>query len=267
MFDEAIRQAEAFDVVGAEAGVVGRFKNRATEAAAERALLDRDNKAALFHRFENRLGIERLREASIDDTDVETIRPQFLGGANAIAEQRAEGNEHAIQTPFVNLGFAKFDRSRRTFDACDVRLWITDGSRTVVAHREIQHRRDIGFVAGSHHHEIREAAEVGVVERPMMCRAIGANQARTIQTQHDGQVLQRDLLKNLVKAALQERAVDINDWSHPTLRHAGRERDGVTFTDAGVEEAIGNLGANFIERVAGTHGGGQHADARVTFHR
>lgn len=86
VLDEHVRNAEAFNVIGAETGIVGSFENRTSESAAERVFFDRDDEATLRDRFENRLCVERFREASVDNANIESLRPQILSGTDAIAE-------------------------------------------------------------------------------------------------------------------------------------------------------------------------------------
>ena len=113
VLDEAIGQAEADDVARVEAGAVGRFQHGAAEAAFERAFLDRDDQRQLLDGLQERGAVERLGEAGVDDADVEPFLPQLLGRLDAGREQRAEGDQHAVVAPFVDLGLAQLDRRRR----------------------------------------------------------------------------------------------------------------------------------------------------------
>ena len=94
-----------------------------------------------------------------------------------------------------------------------------------------------------------------------------AAQASSVETEHNWQILKRDFLENLVKAALQESAVDVHNRLHARLSHAAGKRDGVAFADTSVKKAIGELIANPFQLVPGTHGGRHDADSFVFAHR
>ena len=100
----------------------------------------------------------------------------------------------------------------------------------------------------------------------VMRRAVGAGQAGAIEQERDRQILQRHFLENLVEAALQERAVDIDDRPQAGFGLPGGERDGVRFANAGVEKPIGKRFADRLQLVSLAHGGGQHGDARIAVH-
>ena len=100
----------------------------------------------------------------------------------------------------------------------------------------------------------------------MVRRAVGAAQPSPVHREDDRQVLEGDFLEDVVEAALQEGAVDVDDGPHARFGHASCEGDGVPFADAGVEEAGGKLGADGLELVALAHRSGENADARVGPH-
>src|SRR5206468_3739526 len=57
VFDEAVGDAEAFDVVRAEAGIIRGFQHGGAETAAESPFFDGDDEAAVFDRFQNRFRV------------------------------------------------------------------------------------------------------------------------------------------------------------------------------------------------------------------
>ena len=79
-------------------------------------------------------------------------------------------------------------------------------------------------------------------------------------------VLKSDFLKDLIKAALQERAIDVNDRFHAGLCHPAGKGHGMTFADAGVKEAIRELITDAFKFIPGTHGGSQDADSFIFAH-
>ena len=85
---------------------------------------------------------------------------------------------------------------------------------------------------------LRKQPHVAQIEHAVMRRPVGADQAGAIEQERDRQILQRHFLENLVEAALQERAVDVDDRPQAGLGLAGGKGHGVRFANAGVEEAI-----------------------------
>ena len=99
-----------------------------------------------------------------------------------------------------------------------------------------------------------------------MRRAVGTGQAGAIEQERDRQILQGHFLEDLVVAALQEGAVDVDDRPQAGLGLAGGKGHGVRFANAGVEEAIGKRVANRFQLVPLAHGGGHHGDLRIRVH-
>jgi len=79
------------------------------------------------------------------------------------------------------------------------------------------------------------------VEGAVVRGTVGADQAAAIEREHDRQVLQRDVVDQLVIAALQEGRVDRDHRALPFHREARGERDGVLLGDADVEVAVGEF--------------------------
>ena len=100
-----------------------------------------------------------------------------------------------------------------------------------------------------------------------MGRAVGAGEAGAVEAERDGQVLQGHFLKDLIEGPLQERRINGDDRFGPRLGLAGGERHGVRFTDAGVEETVGEVGPDLFQLVALAHGRGHHRHVRVLLHR
>ena len=104
------------------------------------------------------------------------------------------------------------------------------------------------------------------VEDAVVRRPFRPGQSGSVHAEHNVEVLQADLLENLVEAALQERAVDIDDRPHPRLGHPGGKGHGVSLTNAGIEEPIGEFCTDRLQLVPFAHGRGQHTDAGVLPH-
>ncbi len=76
------------------------------------------------------------------------------------------------------------------------------------------------------------------VECTVVRRAVGADQAAAVEREHDRQVLQRDVVNQLVVAALQEGRIDRDHRLHAVACQAGGEGHRVLLGDADVEIAI-----------------------------
>ena len=75
----------------------------------------------------------------------------------------------------------------------------------------------------------------------MLGAAVLAHQPRAIDAEDDVQVLHRDVVDDLVEAALEEGGVDGGERDQPARREPGREGDAVLLGHADVEEARGML--------------------------
>jgi hypothetical protein len=115
---------------------------------------------------------------------------------------------------------------------------VPDRARPVLPERREQHLAALVLVGRRHHGHVRDAAQVRQVERAVMRRAVGPDQAAAIEREHDRQVLQGNVVDQLVVGALQERRVDRDDRLHAVAGEAGRERHRVLFCDAHVEVAL-----------------------------
>ncbi len=60
--------------------------------------------------LEHRLGIERFDEPHVDHADVQSLFLQARGGFQAIREQRAARQNHAVATPIEHFGPGQFHR-------------------------------------------------------------------------------------------------------------------------------------------------------------
>ena len=80
---------------------------------------------------------------------------------------------------------------------------------------------------------------------------------------HDGQLLQRDVVDQLVVGALQERRVDRDHGPRTLAGQAGGERHGVLFGDRDVEVAVGKALLEFDQAGALAHRGRDADDAWI----
>ena len=71
--------------------------------------------------------------------------------------------------------------------------------------RRIQHVAELAFVLRRHDHHPLDAAQVREVENPTMGGSVGSHKAGPVETEHNMQMLQRDIVNNLVIRPLEER--------------------------------------------------------------
>ena len=81
-------------------------------------------------------------------------------------------------------------------------------------------------------------AQVGVVEGAVVRGAVAAHQAAAVEREQHRQVLDRDVVDQLVVAALQERRIDRHHRLHALAGEPGGEGHGVLLGDADVEVAL-----------------------------
>ena len=94
------------------------------------------------------------------------------------------------------------------------------------------------LIGGGHQHHIRQATEIGDVERASMGRAIGAHEARAINGETHGEILQRHIMHDLVIGALQEGGIDGAEGLVALGGEARRKSHRMLLGDAHVEDAI-----------------------------
>ena len=216
---------------------------------------------------QNRFRIERLDETGVDHADVEPFGTECGRGPGAIPQQRAAGDDHAIVSPLKDLGTTQIDRRRRAIDPLGRGLRVAERGGTIMLQGEIEHRHQVRFVARGHHGHVREQPHVTDVVRAVMRWTVRTREAGTVEHERDGQVLQRHFLKNLIVAALQESAVNVDDGTQARLGLAGGKGHGVRFANAGVEEAIGKRVAHALKIVSLAHGGRHHRDLGIRLQR
>ena len=125
------------------------------------------------------------------------------------------------------------------------------------------HVHQLGLVGRGHHHEVRQAGEVGDVEGAGMGRPVGADQPGAVDGEAHRQALDRHVVHHLVVAALQEGRVDRRERLHPGRRHPGAEGHRVLLGDADVEAALRKALGEQVEPGAVRHRRGHRHDPVV----
>ena len=184
------------------------------------------------------------------------MRGKMIGGLQAFAEPRAEREQRDGVAFTQDAAAADLERLAlgRHLDAETLAARITERARTVVDRgRGRDHMHELGLVAGRHDDEVRQAAEIGDVERAGMRRAVGADEAGAIDRKPHRQILDRDVMHDLVVGALQEGGVDRRERLAAFGGKAGCERHRMLFGDADIEGAIRKRLAENIEAGARRH--------------
>ena len=133
----------------------------------------------------------------------------------------------------------------------------------VVAQRGVEHVDEHRLVARRHQRDVRQAAQVGDVERAVVGRAVVADEPGAVHAEHDRQALQADVVDDLVVGALQEGRVDRRDRARALEREAGGEQHRLLLGDADVEVALGQRLLEDRQAGAGVHRRGDADDALV----
>ena len=110
-----------------------------------------------------------------------------------------------------------------------------------MVHGGLEHMLQFVLVLGRHDDHIGDRAHVGEIENAVVRRAVGADQAAAVESQHHMEILQTDIVQNLVVAALQKSRIDRHHRNVTFGRHAGGEGHRMLFGDADIVGALGEF--------------------------
>src|SRR5437016_5775482 len=236
MVDEAVRQPQKENFpVKSHAGQC--FAHRAARAAHHLVLLHGDDEPMAFGQAFHQLDVKRLHE-----THIRHRRVELFGGLERRPEHRAEGEDrHALSGPShfpfsQGNGLHFLERRSR---GCAAR--IAHGGWGAEVEARVKHLPAFVGVGGSHHREIGHRAQIGEVEGAVVGRPIAADDAAGGDRKQHRQVLDRDVVDQLVVAALQESRIDAQDRPHALAGEARGKRHRVLLGDADVEVALWKL--------------------------
>ena len=188
------------------------------------------------------IDVERLDEAHVRHRRVELLR-----GAERRLDHAAEREDRDPVRPprrrAAHLALAHRQRGHGRGDrnAGTAAARIANRRRRVEHERRVEHLPAFVLVRGRHHGHVGKAAQVRKVEGAVVRRAVGADESRPVDREHDGQILQRHVVDQLIVAALQERRIDGDDGLHAVAREARGEGHRMLLGDADVEVAIGKF--------------------------
>ena len=115
---------------------------------------------------------------------------------------------------------------------------------------------EFGLVGSRHHRHIRQAGEIGDVERARVRCAVRADQPGAVEGEADRQVLNCHVVHELVVAALQEGRIDRAERPVAFCRQAGGKRHRMLLGDADVEHPLGKDRLHLVQSGSVRHGGG-----------
>ncbi len=192
-------------------------------------------------RRSNKIRIERLGETRIRNGRGQPVRRQRLGRLHAFREPRTVGQQRNRAAFAQNPALADFKRNAdlRQIDADTIAARIAQRRGRVVERRLRRHHvNQFGLIRRRHQDEMRQAAEIGDVERAGMGGAVGADQAGAIQDEPDRQFLDRNIVHHLIVGALQEGRVDRDERLQPFGREPCSECYAVLFGNADIESPL-----------------------------
>ena len=127
----------------------------------------------------------------------------------------------------------------------------------------IQHLAALVFIAWRHNNHVRDAAQIGEIERPLVRLPVGANDACTVDRKQDRQLLNRHVVNHLIVGALQESGVDRYDRFVAANRQPGGEGDRMLLGDRHVKVLIRILFRKLDHAGAFAHRGGNRHQLAV----
>ena len=234
--------------------------------SADRAFLDRNQRVVFIREPQDEIDVEGLREPRIGDRRRETELAEFVGGLKTLGQAGSEGQERYVasgaqDSPLADLERTGKERNRRSHP---IAPRITESAGSIVDRGGGgDHVRKLGFIRGRHDHEAREAGKIADVERPRMSWAVCADEPGAVDREAHGKRLQRDIMRDLVVAALKESGVDRAERLVAFCRHSRGEGDRMLFGDPDVEGSLRERLAEYVETRAARHRCGDRDDALV----
>ncbi|KGX49628.1 hypothetical protein Y025_5571 [Burkholderia pseudomallei TSV32] len=268
VIDETVRQAELQHRADG-AAFHHRLDACGTRAAHHAALLDGDEVVVRPRERLHELGVDRLHEAHVRDGRVKRVGRRERRRHHRAERENRDALAVRLRRAAAHFALAERDLGKR-LDGGNARARaarITHGGRVRLLQRGMQHLAALVLVRRGHHRHVRNAAQEREIVRARVRRAVRADEARAVDREHDGQVLQRDVVNQLIISALQERRIDRHDRLEPFRREAARERHRVLLGDADVVVALREAFLELDHARAFAHRGRDADHARIEFRR
>ena len=125
------------------------------------------------------------------------------------------------------------------------------------------HMAQLGLIGGGHHHETRQIGEESHIKCACVGWPVSADQSGAVDGEAHGQALDRDVMHDLIVAALQECRIHGAEGFHPRRRKSRAEGHAMLLGNAHVEAAAGVAFGEKIKAGAVGHGGCHGADLVV----
>lgn len=190
----------------------------------------------------------------------------LVGRLLAIGKAGAEGEQGDLGALTDDAALADLEGNADLghLDAAAFAARIAQRARTVVDRNlGCDHVHHFSLVRGCHDHHVRQTAEIGAVERARMRGAVGADEAGAVDGEAHRQALDRDVMHDLVVAALQEGRVDRAERLVSFGGEAGGKRHRVLLGDTDVEGPVGERLVEDVDAGAGRHRRGDGDDLVV----
>ncbi len=78
----------------------------------------------------------------------------------------------------------------------------------------LDHVLQFVFILWRHHDHVRDMAEIGEVERPVVRRPVFCNQPSPVDTEHDRKILRRHIVHHLIVGPLKKRRIHSHHRLH-----------------------------------------------------
>ena len=233
--------------------MVQRLHHRRARAAHGAAFFDRDQGLVGAGQLEQQLGVQRLGPAHIGHAGIERLtRLQ-----SRVQQSAKRQNRHALARS-AQLAFAKGQRVQ-AWVHCHAHARTTrvaHGHRVVLLVGGGEQLAALILVRRARHTDIRDAAQKRDVIGPGVGGAVGTHQARAVQRQHHGQLLQGHIVDQLVVGALQKGGVNSHHWAQALAGHASGKGECVLLGNADIVVAVGKAAVKLHHARALAHGRG-----------
>ena len=234
--------------------------------AADRPFLDGDQQLVLARQGAHQGLVQRLGETRVRHRRRQPVGAKLVRRRQALVQARAEAQQRH-RRPFAQhppLAQLQDLAALRQGGAEPLAARIAQRRRTVVdRHQSRHHVHQLRLVRRRHHHEARQAAEIGDVVRSRMGLTVRPDLTGAVDGEANRQALDGDVVHDLVVGALQKRRIDHRERLHPRARQPGRERHRVLLGDADVETSIRELLGEQVETRPRRHRRRHRDDARV----
>jgi hypothetical protein len=152
--------------------------------AADGAFLDGNQHLMMSRQLPDQIMVERLGEAGVGNGGGEAGSIQIIGRLQAFGQPCAEGQKRHLRAFPHDSALADFEdlAALGHVHADTFAARVAERDRAFIIGRGCAHHvLELGLVGCSHHHEARQAGQIGGIEGPCMGGAVGADKpARSI---------------------------------------------------------------------------------------